>query len=151
MNFYSCLLLNSFFQSSSCIHLHMVCSLCGPATCFAFEEEILVCNGAVMSSHGWSHVLSCATECNLSVDKNTDFSQCDWACSLPVTLNNSILCTGLMNSYLCDRWENWGFGPFIRDSESILLQEVGWLFSTVPQCCAPPLQETKNIRSYMVE
>lgn len=53
-------------------HKYKVCSSGDPATCFSFKEEFLICNGAVVSSHSWSHIPSYATECNLSLDQNTN-------------------------------------------------------------------------------
>ena len=153
MNFYGCLLLASFFQSSSCLPLHMNIRYVPHVTqlhtfhskktswyvmvllCYLMAGAIFLCNW--MQPVTWP--------------KYRPFLQCDWTCSVPVTLNTSILSMELMNSYLCDGWEIWASGAFIRDSETILLQELGRLFSTIPQHCVPLLQEAKIIRFYMVE
>lgn len=111
----------SYSPFSTHTHEYVVWSSWNPSTGFSFREEFSLCNGPVLSSHGWS----CSFICNwigpVTWPKHRAFLHCDWCCSLPVTLNTSILCTGLTTSYRCDGWAIWTSSAFLRDSEAVLL------------------------------
>lgn len=151
--FYSCLLLACFFQSSSYLPLHMNVRHVPHVTQLHALHSKKSFWYVTVIIYIWLEL--CSFTCNwiepVTWPKYRPFLQCDWTCSLPVTLNTSILCTGLNNSHWCDRWEIWASGALIWDGKAILLQEVGGLFITIPQHCVSPLKGAKSIRSYMKE